>query len=205
MLNIQIEFSSSVEVLILEKAQSVNLRPNESVLLRTQLRFSESEFGVIYGFISYDNQAGLEQPYLITEEISIDYMQFVEPAELSETNFKLEWQKAEHEVVYETSIPSKAGRYVIAYQRTFATIIQAYEKVLHARLVGDTALDQNQYFLNCHLFGKSKLGENFFVNLSLFAGEATSLSVTIRSKDKAVRDIIYKELLSKKNHLDDEA
>jgi coatomer subunit beta len=66
LLNIQIEFSSSVEVLILEKAQSVNLRPSESVFLRTQLRFSESEFGVIYGFISYDNQAGLEQPYLIT-------------------------------------------------------------------------------------------------------------------------------------------
>jgi coatomer subunit beta len=77
LLNIQIEFSSSVEVLVLEKAQSVNLRPAESVMLRTQLRFSESEFGVIYGFINYDSQAGLEQPYLITEEITIDYMQFV--------------------------------------------------------------------------------------------------------------------------------
>jgi hypothetical protein len=42
LLNVQIEFSSSVEVLVLEKAQSVNLRPAESVLLRTQLRFSES-------------------------------------------------------------------------------------------------------------------------------------------------------------------
>jgi vesicle coat complex subunit len=110
LLNIQIEFSSSVEVLILEKAQSVNLRPSESVFLRTQLRFSESEFGVIYGFINYDNQAGLEQPYLITEEISIDYMQFVEPAELSETAFKLEWQKAEHEIVFETELPNRAGR-----------------------------------------------------------------------------------------------
>jgi coatomer subunit beta len=77
LLNIQIEFSSSVEVLVLEKAQSVNLRPAESVMLRTQLRFSESEFGIIYGFINYDSQAGLEQPYLITEEITIDYMQFV--------------------------------------------------------------------------------------------------------------------------------
>lgn len=65
-------------------------------MLRTQLRFSESEFGVLYGFINYDNQAGLEQPYLITEEIVIDYMQFVQPAEISETNFKLEWQRAEH-------------------------------------------------------------------------------------------------------------
>jgi hypothetical protein len=55
------------------------------------------------------------------------------------------------------------------------------------------------------LFGKSKLGENFFVNLALFAGDAIHLSATIRSKDKAVRDIIYKELLNKKHaHLDEE-
>ena len=66
-----------MEILILEKAQNVNLRPYESVLLRTQLRFTNNEFGVIYGYINFDNQAGLEQPFLITEEINIDYMQFV--------------------------------------------------------------------------------------------------------------------------------
>ncbi len=71
--------------------------------------------------------------------------------------------------------------------------------MLHARLIGDISNNENQYFLNCHLFGKSKLGENFFINLALFAGESINLSATIRSKDKAVRDIIYKELLKKKN------
>jgi vesicle coat complex subunit len=77
LLNIQIEFSSNVEILVLEKAQSVNLRPSEAVFLRTHLRFNDSEFGSIYGFINYDNQAGLEQPYLITEAINIDYMEFI--------------------------------------------------------------------------------------------------------------------------------
>lgn len=67
LLNVQIEFTSNAAVLVLEKAQSVNLRPFESVMLRTQLRFTDSEFGVIYGYINYDNQAGLEQPYIITE------------------------------------------------------------------------------------------------------------------------------------------
>ncbi len=89
LLNIQVEFSSNVEILVLEKAQSVNLRPSEAVFLRTHLRFSNSEFGSIYGFINYDNQAGLEQPYLITEAINIDYMEFIEPAEITEANFKL--------------------------------------------------------------------------------------------------------------------
>lgn len=58
-------------------------------MLRTHLRFSACEFGVIYGYINYDNHAGLEQPYLITEEIRIDYMQYIEPANISETSFKI--------------------------------------------------------------------------------------------------------------------
>ena len=38
-------------------------------------------------------------------------MQYIEPAAISETNFKIEWEKAENEAVYETTIPLKEGRY----------------------------------------------------------------------------------------------
>lgn len=38
-------------------------------------------------------------------------MQFVEPASISETNFKIEWQKAENEIVYDTTIPHREKRY----------------------------------------------------------------------------------------------
>lgn len=69
---------------------------------------------------------------------------------------------------------------------------------MHAKLVGDISGHENEYFLNCHLFGKSKLGENFYINLALFAGDDINLSITIRSRDKAVRDIIHKELLKRK-------
>ena len=106
-------------------------------MLRTQLRFSSCEFGVIYGYINYDNQAGLEQPYLITEEIRIDYMQYIQPASISETNFKIEWEKAENEAVYQTTIPLKEDRYSFVLFRTFPGIIHVYEKILHAKLVQD--------------------------------------------------------------------
>lgn len=36
------------------------------------------------------------------------------------------------------------------------------------------------------------------MNLALFAGEEINLSITIRSRDKAVKDIVYKELLLRK-------
>ena len=77
-------------------------------------------------------------------------------------------------------------------------IIHVYEKIMHARLVEDLSSKENRYFLNCHLFGTSKLGDNFYINLALFSGEDINLSITIRSKDQAVKDIIYKELLNNK-------
>lgn len=40
MLNVQIEFAATTEILVLEKAQSINLRPYESASLRTQIRFT---------------------------------------------------------------------------------------------------------------------------------------------------------------------
>lgn len=42
------------------------------------------------------------------------------------------------------------------------------------------------------MFGSSKIGDNFYVNVALFEGEEINVSITIRSKDKAVKDIIYK-------------
>ena len=38
------------------------------------------------------------------------------------------------------------------------------------------------------------IGENFLVTLALFSGETINFSATIRSKDKAVRDIIHRQL-----------
>lgn len=69
---------------------------------------------------------------------------------------------------------------------------------MHAKLVEEINQKENQYFLNVHMFGTSKLGDNFYINVALFSGDEINLSITIRSKDKAVKDIIYKELLNRK-------
>ncbi len=40
-------------------------------------------------------------------------MQYIEPANITETNFKIEWQKTENEAIYETNLPRKEGRYIV--------------------------------------------------------------------------------------------
>ena len=49
--------------------------------------------------------------------------------------------------------------------------------------------------MNCRLYGKSKLGEDLLINVALFTGEVISSTITIRSKERAVQEIIEKEIL----------
>lgn len=66
LLNVQIEFTSKTEISVLEKAETCNIKPGESVTVRSHIKFSNSEFGSLFGSINYDNQAGIEQAYLVT-------------------------------------------------------------------------------------------------------------------------------------------
>jgi coatomer subunit beta len=50
------------------------------------------EFGSIFGSINYDNQAGSEQAYLVTEEIKIDFLQFIYPVDIGMPEFRRLWK-----------------------------------------------------------------------------------------------------------------
>ena len=43
---------------------------------------------------------------------------------------------------------------------------------MHAKCVEalEESEESEEYFMNCHLYGKSKLGEDFLVNVALFSG-----------------------------------
>lgn len=65
--NISVEFfTQSAEQRILEKANSVTLQPNQSANVKTTMKFSCSDVGLIFGAINYENTAGIEQANLVT-------------------------------------------------------------------------------------------------------------------------------------------
>jgi len=52
---------------------------------------------LIHGAIHYENNAGVEQPYLITKEINIDMMDFIYAANIDVGLFRKKWAKYEWE------------------------------------------------------------------------------------------------------------
>ncbi len=95
--NVTVEFSTQGELRVIERPPQVTLGPNQSTNLKTNLKLSSSEAGAIFASINYEDKAGITQEYMITNEISIDIIDFVYPAELSDDDFRQMWSKYEWE------------------------------------------------------------------------------------------------------------
>jgi coatomer subunit beta len=75
----------------------VTLQPNQSARVKTALKFSSADIGLIIGSIHFENNAGVEQPYLITKEIMIDLIDFIFPGTVPIEEFRKLWAKYEWE------------------------------------------------------------------------------------------------------------
>ena len=85
-------------------------------MVRCHIKFANSEFGSLFGSINYDNQAGIEQAYLVTEEIKIDFLQFITPVLIPMATFRDLWKEAPHE---QSLTKETSSTYPTPYSVTF--------------------------------------------------------------------------------------
>ena len=95
--NVSVEFSTQGDLRVLEKPQQVILGPLQSVQTRMCIKLSSSEAGIIFASINFENSAGLTQSYIITNEIMVDLVDFIYPAEIEDEEFRKCWSKYEWE------------------------------------------------------------------------------------------------------------
>lgn len=95
--NVSVEFSTQGDLRVLEKPQQVTIAPLQSVQLKTCIKLSSSEAGIIFASINFENSAGITQSYMITNEIMIDLVDFIYPADIEEEDFRKCWSKYEWE------------------------------------------------------------------------------------------------------------
>ena len=66
-------------------------------IIKSNMKISTTEVGIIFGGINYENIAGIEQDYIVTNEIPIDIIDFVYPAYIKDKEFRTLWSKYEWE------------------------------------------------------------------------------------------------------------
>ncbi|KAL4477504.1 hypothetical protein ABPG74_002654 [Tetrahymena malaccensis] len=176
---VQIEFftQENDQKRVIEKAQAVTLQPNQSAYVKTSLKFTSIDIGVIFGAINYENIAGIEQAYLITKEIDIDLIDFVYPAEIDFNSYREMWAKYEWE-----------NRIVINPQKIeMLQFFLQFKEQFKLYMLNDEEEIKNATVICVNFYAKTKLGDDFLINIS---AESQNGSITgtirIRSKVKGV-------------------
>ena len=95
--NITVELLTQGNLKIVEKPQIVTLRALSSQTLKASLKVSSTDNGVIYGYITYDSASGNIPNVITINEIQIDFINELAPADCSESDFKKKWADYEWE------------------------------------------------------------------------------------------------------------
>jgi hypothetical protein len=76
-----------------------------------------------------------------------------------------------------------------------ADVLRQHEKFLNSKVI-DSSETYDDHFINVHIYGKSKLGEDFLITLVIVKDEERILlSYVIKAKEKEMVEMIASKLL----------
>jgi coatomer subunit beta len=174
--NLTVELSAVGDMKLCERPQAHSIPPHSSISIRSSLKVSSTETGVIFGNVLYD-APGTDRGCVILNEIHIDIMDYIKPAKCSIADFRSMWNAFE----WENKITVNTE---LADLREFVT-----------RIVEETNMQPLEPFpsgdcgyLSSSLHARSVFGEDALANVSLEITDDGKIEgvVRIRSKTQAI-------------------
>ena len=95
--NINVELLTQGNLKIVEKPIQVTLRALATTTVKASLKVSSTDNGAIYGYVTYDSASGNVPNIININEIQIDFINELQPADCSELEFKKKWAEYEWE------------------------------------------------------------------------------------------------------------
>ena len=176
--NLTLELAVEGELKLVEKPQTVNLAPFQSVNLKASAKVSSTEAGVIFGSLTYDTQRGGNVNVITLNEIVIDTIEYIYPATCTDAVFRKMWQ----EFKFETSVSiNSKPKDLIEFVKEIAN------KSNMQVLTPDGILKCSENFLVCNLYAKSKFNEDALMNVSVEKNdEGINGNIRIRAKNEGM-------------------
>ena len=174
--NLTVELSAVGDMKLCERPQAHIIPPHGSISIRSSLKVSSTETGVIFGNVLYD-APGTDRSCVILNEIHIDIMDYIKPAKCSIADFRAMWNAFE----WENKI-------------TVNTELTDLREFVN-RIVDETNMQPLEPFptgdcgyLSSSLHARSVFGEDALANVSLEVSDDGKIEgvVRIRSKTQAI-------------------
>lgn len=89
--NINCELLTQGNLKVVEKPVSLTLRAGASQIVKSSLKVSSTDNGAIYGYLTFDSASGNVPHVININEIQIDFINALMPADCSELEFKKKW------------------------------------------------------------------------------------------------------------------
>ena len=156
--NLTVEFSTMGDLKLVERPQPQTIGPRGFHSIKSNIKVSSTETGVIYGNIVYDGASSLDMKCVIMNDIHIDIMEFIKPAVCNETQFRQMWTEFEWE--------NKVN--VNTNMRDIRAYLKHIMKCTNLNLLtADHALAGECGVLAANLYARSVFGEDALANISL--------------------------------------
>jgi len=154
-----LELATLGDLKLVEKPQPIVLAPNDFANIKANVKVASTENGIIFGNIVYD-VAGFasDRNVVVLNDIHIDIMDYIVPAQCTETEFRAMWAEFEWE--------NK-----VSVNTTLANLSDYLASLLKSTnmkcLTPDKALQGECGFMAANLYAKSIFGEDALANVSL--------------------------------------
>jgi len=175
--NVSLQLFVPKEFSVIEKPPVFSLEPNETVHVRSSVKFTKTINAYIFGQISFNNFKG-ENSFMHLSGLFIELLNTYKE-NISDLDFRKNWNDYtwEHNVM------------IVSRKNSFSQCINELIKGLKMTLVFPKTLEMinDDYpFMVANLYAKTKLGENALVNISVEKSKDNKIIGTcvIRSKTK---------------------
>lgn len=95
--NLSVEFATLGDLKVVERPTTQNLGPHAFQSVQSTIKVSSTDTGVIFGNIVYDGPSSAETNVVILNDVHVDIMDYIQPAQCTETQFRSMWTEFEWE------------------------------------------------------------------------------------------------------------
>jgi coatomer subunit beta len=170
--NLTLELATMGDLRLCERPQAHTFAPNERRTIRANIKVSSTETGIIFGNIVYD-VAGGGGGCVILNDIHVDIMDYIEPADVSDALFRTMWDANE----WENSVAC-SGRATLS---EFLTFIM---EVTNMRCITLKGSENDSGYLSANLYAKSIFGEDALLNVCAEKAADGSIAGKIRIRSR---------------------
>nr|CCC89365.1 putative coatomer beta subunit [Trypanosoma congolense IL3000] len=191
--DVTIELAPLGNMKLCERPQVFTLQPHGSIRLRTSLKVSSTEAGIIYASVVYDGPNN-ERSCVVLNDIRIDIMDYIIPTACSTEEFREKWGKFSWETTLAVNTDKTDLREYVEFvmRETNMCLLEPYPEVDEDELLGlsPTEEEDDYSYVSCSMYARTVFGEDALANVSIERDAHGKIGGVVRIRSN-VQSIAY--------------